>query len=64
MQRKHHYLSLVTDKVLSKENVLFIWNLLLKDLLINNQSIDKNSTIQKCKEYYYQNLIEIKNIIF
>ncbi|CAF4104099.1 unnamed protein product, partial [Rotaria sordida] len=47
---------------LSKENALFFYNLLLKDFLIKDYSINKISMIEKCKEYYHQNPIEMKNI--
>ncbi|CAF1455542.1 unnamed protein product, partial [Didymodactylos carnosus] len=47
---------------LSRENALFLWNVLLKDLLMKDQSTDKSSMIQKCTEYYCRNTTEMENI--
>ena len=47
---------------LSKENAFFLWNLLLKDLLINCFSTDERSMLQSCREYYSKNQNEMKNI--
>ncbi|CAF3799536.1 unnamed protein product [Rotaria sp. Silwood1] len=53
---------LTTYTRLSRENVIFFWNLLLKDLLITEQPKDKSFLIQDCREYYCQNIVEMENI--
>ncbi|CAF3146699.1 unnamed protein product [Rotaria sp. Silwood2] len=53
---------LTTHTHLSKENVIFFWNLLLKDLLITEQPTDRISIIQDCRKYYCQNTVEMENI--
>ncbi|CAF3670303.1 unnamed protein product [Rotaria sordida] len=47
---------------LSKESLIFFWNLLLKDLLMTEQPIDRSFLIQDCREYYRLNTVEMENI--
>lgn len=51
-----------TYRKLSKEIALFLWNLLLKDLLMINSTTDKSLLIQKSREYYCRNSTEMENI--
>lgn len=53
---------LTTHTKLLKENAFFLWNLLLKDLLMNYFSTDKHSMLQHCREYYSKNRKEMENI--
>ncbi|CAM4884716.1 unnamed protein product [Rotaria socialis] len=53
---------LTTHTNLSKENAIFFWNLLLRDLLMTEQLNDKSSIVQDCREYYCQNIVEMENI--
>ena len=53
---------LTSYTMLSKDNALFFWNLLLKRSLSNIQSDNQGTMIQVYREYYSQNAIEMKNI--
>ncbi|CAF2897873.1 unnamed protein product [Rotaria sp. Silwood2] len=53
---------LTKNTKLSIESTIFLWNLLLKDLLANEQPKDKSFLIQDCQEYYCRNIIEMENI--